>query len=278
MNQTAPPPTIIQASGGWPAIDWRELWAHRELLYFLAWRDLKVRYKQTWLGVAWVLLQPVLTMLIFTVIFGLLAGLGRQTGDIPYPVYVYTGLVVWLFFSNTVANSGNALAGNAHLITKIYFPRLLLPLSAAATGLVDLAISIGLLGLILVPFGVPLTWQMMWLPVPLSGLIMVAVGLGSLVAALGLVYRDFRYLVPFILQLGMYATPIIYPASLVPADWRWVLALNPLAGLVDGFRAVFLGAPLDWTSLGVSWLFCFLALVGGLRVFRRYERFAADLV
>jgi lipopolysaccharide transport system permease protein len=266
----------IRPSRSWVALDLRDLWAYRELLFFLTWRDVKVRYKQTVLGVAWAVIQPLFTMLIFTLFFGRLAGV--PSDGIPYPLFAFAALVPWTFFSNAVTNSGNSLVGNANLISKVYFPRLIVPGSAVGAGLVDFAISFVLLGFMMIFYRQPLSWNLLLLPVLVILLSLLALGVGLWMSALNVKYRDIRYALPFVVQLWMFVTPIIYPASMVPERWRWALALNPLAGIIEGFRASLFGRPIDWQLLGISTAVTLALLTYAAYLFRRLEKSFADVV
>lgn len=263
---------------GLSRFNWLELWSYRELLYFLMWKEVKVRYKQTMLGVAWAVIQPVMTMIVFSIFFGRLAGLGHQTGGVPYPIYVYTALLPWTFFASSISSSSSSLVGNVNLITKVYFPRLIIPLGTIFASLVDLAISFGVLILMMVGYHTPITWHILLIPLLLVGVILAAGGVGLLFGALTVTYRDFRYVVPFTLQLWMFATPVIYPSSIVPHRWQQILALNPMAGLIDGFRAALLNARLDWTEIGTALGVSLLLFLGGVTYFRRVERRFADVI
>lgn len=268
---------VIEPSAGWARIEWGEIWRYRELLYFLTWRDVKIRYKQTALGVAWAVLQPVMSMVIFTLFFGKLAGFEQRT-SVPYHVYVFAGLLPWTFFASAVTNSSGSLVGSSNLITKVYFPRLIIPLSAVCAGLVDLGVSfVILLGLLLF-HGILPSGAYLLLPVLLAGVLLTATGVGSFLAALTVAYRDFRYVVPFMMQVWFFITPVIYPLSLLPERWRWVLALNPMYGLIEGFRAAFLAQPLNGAHLGMSLVLSLLLFVGGAAYFRTVERRFADVI
>jgi lipopolysaccharide transport system permease protein len=270
------PLVTISPSRKWVALNLRDLWAYRDVLYFLMWRDIKVRYRQTLLGVLWAIIQPFFSMLTFALFFGTLAGL--PSDGIPYPLFAYSGLVPWTFFSNAVMYSGNSLVGNPNLITKVYFPRMIIPGAAVGAGLVDFAATlIPLVGL-MVYYKIALTWQLVVFPLLVLLVVFLALAVGMWFAALNVQYRDVRYALPFTIQLWMFATPIIYPSSLVPAEWRWVLALNPLAGLVEGSRAALFGVEWDWTALTISSSITFILLVSCAYVFRRMERNFADLV
>jgi lipopolysaccharide transport system permease protein len=270
------PLVSIRAGKKWAALDLKSLWAYRELLYFLTWRDVKVRYKQTLLGAAWAIIQPLFTMVIFTIFFGKLANV--PSDGIPYPLFAYAGLLPWTFFSNAVTNSGNSLVGSANLITKVYFPRMIIPGAAVAAGLVDLVIAFGILIVLMIYYGVGVTANFLMLPVLVLLTTLLAAGAGMWMSALNVKYRDIRYALPFAINLLMFATPIIYPSSIVPEKWRWLLKLNPLSGIIDGYRAAFFGRAFDWPSLGVSALVTIALLIHAAYSFRRMERTFADIV
>jgi lipopolysaccharide transport system permease protein len=270
------PVRVYRKRRGWIPLDWRELWEFRELLFFLTWRDVMVRYKQTALGAAWAVLQPALTMVIFTLIFGRLAKL--PSDGFPYPIFVYAGLLPWTFFANAVTQSSNSLVNSANLITKVYFPRVLVPLATVCAGLVDFACAFLLLAVLLVWYHVPLTPMFALVPVMLLGTVVAAVAVGTILSALTVAYRDFRYVVPFAIQLWLYATPVMYATRAVPERWRLWYALNPMAGMTDGFRAAILGRTPLWPVVGVSAVTATLALVVGLAYFQRVERRFVDIV
>jgi lipopolysaccharide transport system permease protein len=263
---------VIEPPRSWVGINLGEIWRYRELLYFLTWRDVKVRYKQTALGAAWAILQPVMTMVVFTIFFGRLAKLGDHTGGIPYPIYVYTGLLAWTFFANSITKCSNSLVSSANLITKVYFPRLIIPLSAIGAGLVDLAISMVVLMGLMVHYGTGISCQLALVPLFLCGAILAATGVGMLLSAFSVAYRDFFYVVPFMVQVWMYLTPM------VPGKWRWLLSLNPMCGLIDGFRAAFLGSALDWPRIGLSLAVSAFFFVLGAFYFRKVESRFADII
>jgi lipopolysaccharide transport system permease protein len=270
------PVVTICPSRTWVALNLRKLWAYREVFYFLMWRDIKVRYKQTLLGVAWAIIQPLFTMLIFWLFFGRLAGL--PSDGIPYPLFAYSGLVPWTFVANAVSSGGNSLVGNPNLITKVYFPRMIIPCAAVGAGLMDFAITLLFLIVLMGSYGVVVTWSLAMVPLLIILTTLLALGVGMWLAALNVQYRDIRYALPFLIQLWMYATPIIYPASLIPAEWRWLLALNPLAGLVEGYRAALFGREWDWTALSISSSITLILLVSFAYAFRRMEKSFADVV
>lgn len=267
---------VIQPSKGWRMLDLKELWAYRELLWVLVIRDIKVRYKQTVLGVAWAILQPIATMIIFSIVFGKLANI--PSDGYPYPVFVYSALLPWMFFSNAVGTSAGSLVGSAQLVSKVYFPRLIVPLASIGAGLVDLMISTGILLLLMLYYGVEWTAALFAAPILLLAVVFIALGVGTLLSALTVAYRDFRYVVPFLLQSWLYVTPVVYPASIVPEKWHWLLYLNPMAGLVDGFRAVFLGRAMDFSTLGISFGVSVVIFLLGVAYFEKVERRFADII
>jgi lipopolysaccharide transport system permease protein len=279
---SAPPPasatklTIVDPSSGWVALRLGELWAYRELLFFLVWRDVKVRYKQTALGVAWAVLQPLLTMFVFSLFFGRLA---RMASDgLPYPVFNLAGLVPWTFFAFGLNEAATSVVGSRHLITKVYFPRLAIPLATVLAGLVDFAIAFLLLLGVMAWYGiVPGLEALVVIPLVLLAFV-TALGVGLWLAALNVQYRDVRYVLPFLTQLWLFATPIVYPSSLVPAAWRPVYGLNPMVGVVDGFRWALLGSAPPGPILAVSACAALALALGGIFYFRRMERAFADIV
>jgi lipopolysaccharide transport system permease protein len=270
------PVLTIESARRWVGLDLRDLWAHRDLLYFLILRDVKVRYKQTALGIAWAVLQPLLTMVVFTAIFGRLAGVPSD-GE-PYPIFVFAGLLPWNFFNQAVTNSSNSLVGNAGLITKVYFPRLVIPAAAVGAGLVDLAIASLILFAMAFHYGVSFGVSMlMMLPLALLTTLF-AIGVGMWMSALNVKYRDVRYALPFILQIWMYVTPIIYPVTFIPTRWRWLITLNPLSGIIQGFRCAIFAHPFDWNAMALSAAITFLVLICAAFAFRRMEREFADII
>jgi lipopolysaccharide transport system permease protein len=276
-HQRALPTITVEPTSGFAAINLRELWHYRDLLFFLVWRDISVRYKQTVLGAVWVVLQPFLTMVIFTFIFGRLANMPSEGA--PYPIFFFSALVPWQYFSSTLNNSANSLVNNANLISKVYFPRLLIPLSSLFPTLVDWAISfLVMLGLLFFyRFG--LTWNALWLPAFLLLLMTTVLGVGLWFSALNIHYRDVRYVVPFITQFGMFVSPVVYPSSVLPERWRAVYAANPMVGVIEGFRWALLGkAALPGREIFISTAVALLLLLGGLFYFRRAERHFADIV
>jgi lipopolysaccharide transport system permease protein len=270
--------TMVGPSRTWPSLGIHELWDSRELLYFLVWRDVKVRYKQTVLGVAWAVLQPVLTMLVFSVFLGALVRVPSE--GLPYPVFAYAALLPWQLFAHTITECGNSLVANQQLITKVYFPRLVIPIAAVLAGLVDFAVAFTVLIGLMVHYGIPLSAAVLSLPVFLLLTVAVALGVGLWLAALNVQYRDVRYTLPFLTQLWLFATPVAYPTSLVPETWRWLYALNPMVGVVEGFRWALVGAgrAVGGGPLTMSALATLLVLAGGVAYFRRMEHTFADLV
>lgn len=272
------PVTVIEPRPGWRLLDLRELWRFRELLYFLTWRDVKVRYKQTVLGVAWAVLQPLATMIVFSLFLGKVGGIADVVPH--YPLFVLAGLLPWTFFGNAITSAGNSVVGNQNLVTKVYFPRLIIPLSAAGAGLVDFAIAFGLLAVVMPFYGAVPGWSVLALPAIVALLVIAALGVGILLAALTVAYRDFRYVVPFGVQLWMFATPSIY----LPVDGvigplgQAILPLNPAYGLILNFRLAVLGGDLNWYALAVSGGVALVLLAVGCLYFRRVERHFADII
>jgi len=271
------PLSIYEPTHGWLSLRLGELWHYRELLYFLTWRDIKIRYKQTALGVAWAVLQPLITMVIFSVIFGQLAKL--PSDGIPYPVFSYAALLPWGLFSGALQRAGTSLVTNANLITKVYFPRLVIPISAVAAGLVDFVISfVVLLGLILY-YKITLTWTILTIPLFVLLAVLTATAVSLWLSALNVQYRDVQHMIPFLIQAWMYASPVAYSAGLIPSGkWRILYGLNPLVGVIQGFRWALLGAEPPDELMLVSVLMVIVLLVTGLFYFRRMERTFADVV
>ena len=314
-EQAELPVTIITPPRGWQLLNLRELWQFRELLLFLTWRDVMVRYKQTVLGVAWAILQPAMMMVIFTVFLGQMAGVG--SGDYPYPVFVYAGLLLWTFFATAISNAGASVVGSAQMVSKIYLPRLLIPLAAVAAAVVDFFIAFLLLAGLMVYYRICPGWAILLVPLVLALAVLAAVGVGALLAALNVAYRDFKYTIPFLVQIWMFATPSIYmnveaheaaavetqataaasPAAdadgavpahsgvgrgpgntMVPSWVKTVLRLNPMTDLISFFRAAVLGGPLPWARLGTSVAVILAFFVAGLMYFRRVESTFADII
>jgi lipopolysaccharide transport system permease protein len=279
MNPHPPvlPRTVIARSRAWSQPRLAELWAYRELLYFLVWRDVKVRYKQTVLGAAWAIIQPVCTMIVFTLFFGWLAGV--PSDGLPYPIFVFTALLPWQLFAHALAESTQSLVGSQQLVTKVYFPRLIAPLASVLGSAVDFAIGLGVLGLMFVYYGIVPSVNVLLIPVFAAFAMTTAFAVGLWGAALNVQYRDVRYVLPFLTQIWLLGTPIAYPSSIVPEVWRPLYALNPMVGVVDGFRWALMG---HGGALGpaapVSVVVTGALLVGGLSYFRRVERTMADIV
>ena len=270
------PLVTIVPHRSWVPLKLRDLWSSRELLYFLMWRDIKVRYKQTVLGATWAVIQPLITMIIFTFFFGKLARM--PTEGVPSPIFFYTAVLLWTFFSNGVTNGANSLIGNSNLITKVYFPRLIIPAAAVGAGLLDFAIASVLLVGLIVYYGFSATWSYLMLLPIIVLTTLLSLGVGIWFSALNVKYRDVRYALPFLIQVWFFVSPIIYPSSLVPTEWRWLPALNPLAGIIESFRATLFGRELPWHALAYSAAFTLGMLVYASYTFRRMERSFAELI
>lgn len=279
--KSLPNQVVIEARRGWFNLQLGALWRYRELLYFLVWRDVKIRYKQTVLGIGWVLIQPVVSMLIFSGLFGIL--LQVPTNGVPYPLFVLSGLLPWQYFSNSLTKTSNSLVDNASLVTKIYFPRLVVPLSAVLSGLVDFAISAIVLSSLMVIYQISPTPALLALPIFLLLAMLTALGFGLWLSALNVRYRDIKHLMPFIVQIWMYLTPVVYGSGLIPERYRWLLSLNPLTGVVDGFRWALLGGQIAETQAAnpfsvVPVTIALLVLITGVVYFRYTERTFADII
>lgn len=270
------PLRTLRARPAIASVHLREAWAHRELMLFLTWRDLKVRYKQTVLGAAWAVVQPLLPMAIFAATIGRVVG--PVAGDAPYPLFVYAALLPWTFFANAVTSSTNSVIGNANLIAKVYFPRLIIPAAAALGALADFVIAFVILGVLLAWYRVPLHPHMLMAPVLVLMVATLALAVGMGFSALSVRYRDVRYALPFAMQLWMFATPVVFPVSLMPPSWHWVLALNPMTGVVEGFRSAVLGLPFQFIPLAFSAAISVALLIGATWFFRRAERTFADTI
>ena len=268
--------TVIEPPAGWRLLDVRELWEYRELLWVLATRDVRVRYKQTILGAGWAVLRPLLSMAIFSVVLG---KFGRMPSDgNPYPIFVYAGLLPWGFFAGAVTSAASSLVGSSALVSKVYFPRLIIPLASMGGALADLFVSTAILLLLMLWYGVAFTPALL-AAIPLLLLILViAAGVGTLLSALTVTFRDFTHITPFIVQIWMFATPVVFPLSVVPVQWRWLFALNPMTGPVEAFRAAFLGTPLILAPVAGSLVAGVLLLVVGVGYFGRVERRFADII
>lgn len=271
------PVTIITPSRGWVGIKVRELWVYRELLYFLIWRDVKVRYKQTLLGVAWAVIQPFMTMVVFSLFFGRLAKI--PSDGVPYPIFSFAALVPWTFFANGLTNASNSLVASSNLIKKVYFPRLVIPISSAVSGLVDFALSFAVLIGMMLHYGITPGVRLVWLPLFLLLALTTSLGVSLWLSAMNVQFRDVRYMVPFLTQLWMFATPIAYPSSLLSEPWRTIYGLNPMTGVVEGTRWALLDtATAPGPIIGASSVAAIAVLVTGALYFRRMERSFADLV
>lgn len=276
------PVTYLRPARGWIALNLSALWAYRELVYFLTWRDIKVRYKQASLGIAWAIIQPIVHMVIFTVIFGSLVGVKTDSG-IPqewYPIFSFAALLPWQLFQGALQRSGISLVGNANLLTKVYFPRLIIPFSAAAAGLVDFLFSFVVLVGLMIYYKVPFTWNLLWLPLLVLLALVTALAVGLWLAALNVQYRDVQHMIPFLLQAWMYASPVVYSVDLIPAEgpWRILYGLNPMTGVIQGFRWALLGGNPPDLLMVVSVVMVIILLISGLFYFRRMERNFADMV
>jgi len=271
------PVTYIRPSKGWISLNLRELWEYRELAYFLIWRDIKVRYKQTVLGAAWAILQPLFTMVVFSVFFGRLAGI--PSDGVPYPIFSFAALVPWQFFANGLNNSSNSLVGSSNLIKKVFFPRLIIPISAVLSGIVDFILAFIVLLLMMAFFGIVPTKNVIWLPLLLLLALITSLGFGLWFSALNVQFRDIRYAVPFMIQAWLFITPIAYPSSLLNEPWQTLYAINPMAGVVEGFRWALLDTDTQPGSMVfVSAIVAIAVFVGGLYYFRRMEKTFADVV
>ncbi|GAB4190703.1 MAG: ABC transporter permease [Phycisphaeraceae bacterium] len=270
--------TVIRPQRGLATLDLKGLWYRRELAWVLAMRDLRVRYKQTLLGVSWAVVQPLATMVVLHVFFGKVMGMAERVGDVPYPVFLYAGLLPWTLFSNAVTASSNSLVGNAHILSKVYFPRLLLPLSSVVVPVIDYMIAFAVLAGLMLYFQVSLTWGLLWLIPLIASTLLAVLGVGITLASLTVSYRDFRFVVPFMIQLWFFMTPVIYDLTFVPERFHWLVNLNPMAGTIEAFRAVVLGQPIAFGPWLMSASTACLMLLVGLFWFARLERRFADVV
>jgi lipopolysaccharide transport system permease protein len=269
------PLVVIEQRNAWLSIDLAELWRNRELLYFLTWRDIKVRYKQTVLGAAWALLQPALMMLIFTVVFSRIAG---AVDGIPYPLFALAGLVPWTFFSNAVTNSGNSLVNNVQLVTKVYFPRLIMPAASVLAGLVDLAFSALLLGAMMLYYGIHITSHLLMLPLLFALTTFCALSTGMWMSALNVKYRDVRFALPFIVQVWLFASSVVVPSTVVPERVRWLLYLNPMSAIIEGCRAALFSTPFHWRAIEIATALTMAGFAVAAHFFKQTERSFADFI
>lgn len=274
--ETKKPIIVNESQDTLASLNLREIWAGRELLCFLTWRDVKVRYKQTAMGAAWAIIQPVFMMLTFAVFFGLLIGV--PTDGLPFMLFFYCGLMPWTFFAGAVSAGSASLIGSSNLITKVYFPRVIVPVAAVGALLVDMLITLAILLGLGIYYRIPLTWNMAMLPVLILMTIVLAFEFGVWLSALTVKYRDIRHALPFVLQLWMFLTPIVYPLSVVPEKWRWLMYLNPLTGIVEGIRSVFTAQHFNWTAIAFTVVVMLMMLFWSIQTFRRIEKSFADLV
>jgi lipopolysaccharide transport system permease protein len=270
------PHTLLRAEEAGVQFNLQDIWAYRELLYFLTWRDIKVRYKQTLMGVAWVVFQPLLTMLIFTLVFTRFVRM--EESDIPYPLFAYAGLLLWTFFSVSITSGTHSLISNTSLVTKVYFPRAFIPAAAVGAGLVDMSIGAVPLAALAVYYRVHVTWWLLLLPVFVLLGAAIALSVGMIASAVTVRYRDLRHALPFLLQLWMFASPVLYPMHLVPERWRWAFAANPLTGVLEGFRASLTGTRFDWQLVAVPAVAAPMLVCLAYYVFRRLEDTFADVI
>jgi lipopolysaccharide transport system permease protein len=270
------PVVVIEARHGWRGLGLAELWSHRELMYFFVWRDLKVRYRQTVFGASWAVMQPVLLMLVFTATVGRIAGVGPA--GIPYPLFAFAGLVPWTLFASSLSSASNSLVNAEGIITKVYFPRLLLPFAAVGSFLIDFLVAMVVLGLLMWYFGVTPSIAVLWLPLFTLFALITALGVGTWLAAINVRYRDVKYVVPFLTQTWMFASPVIYATTLIPKDWQWLFALNPMTGVLDGFRWALIGGPRPDELILVSAAASVLVFASALVYFRRTEQTFADVI
>jgi lipopolysaccharide transport system permease protein len=276
MNNNNPHEIIIEPKGAWTSFQWKDLWQYRELLRFLIVRDIKVRYKQTVLGGLWAIIQPFMNMVVFTIFFGMLAKI--PSDNLPYPIFVYTALLPWQFFSNGISNAGNSLVASSHLISKVYFPRIIIPAASIGAGLMDFLIAFSILIGMMIYYGIFPGAGLFLLPFLMISVVIASLGVGMILSALNVAYRDFRYVIPFLVQVWLFATPVIYPASIVPPQWRWLINLNPMAGLISGFRSALLNTPILWNDLLISGLVSITLFILGIIYFTSMERHFADVI
>jgi lipopolysaccharide transport system permease protein len=270
------PHKTITPRRGWLSINWAEIWRYRELLYFLTWRDVKVRYKQTTLGILWAFIQPFMKLVVFSVIFGRLAKIDSE--GFPYPIFLYAGLLPWQFFSEALNRSSTSVLGSGGLLTKVYFPRLIIPIASVGGCLVDFVIEFAILFGLMIYYGVAPSLGLLWV-MPLTVMtILAALGAGILFSSLTVRFRDFRYVLPFLVQIWMYVTPVIYPVTIIPQKWQWIILLNPMSGIVDAYRSAILGKAIAWGQLSLSLTIAAVVFLFGLYYFRKMESEFADIV
>lgn len=269
--------TVIKPQGSWLRLNLEDLWQYRELLYFLTWRDVKIRYKQSLIGAGWSILKPFLSMIVFTIFFGKMAKVPSE--GVPYPIFSYSGLLLWTYFATSVSMSSNSLVGQARIITKVYFPRLIAPLASTFAGIIDYFIALSLLIIMMFYYRVTPAPTLLLLPFLLSCAFLAATGFGFWLSAINVKYRDVRYALPFFIQLLLFATPVIYPSTMLPEKFRWILFLNPMAGVIEAHRACILAhQSINWQSLGISVGVALLLFISGAFYFRHVERFFADII
>jgi lipopolysaccharide transport system permease protein len=276
MNEGQIQEIIIEPKGKLGGFQFRELWQYRELLRFLVVRDIKVRYKQTVLGGLWAILQPFMNMIVFTIFFGHFAKI--PSDNLPYPIFVYTALLPWQFFSGGIGSSGNSLVANSHLISKVYFPRMIIPAASLGAGCLDFLIALIILVLMMIYYSIYPGMGILLFPFLMALVAVASLGVGMILAALNVAYRDFRYVIPFLVQFWLFATPVIYPVSIVPAQWRWLINLNPMAGLITGIRSSLLNLPLSWSDIWISGTISIGLFVIGIFYFKKMERRFADII
>lgn len=267
---------IIKPSRGWRSLDVKELWQYRELLIILGMRDVKVRYKQTVLGALWAIIQPLMMMVVFTIFFG---HLGKIPSDgLPYTIFVYAALLPWTFFANAVNGASQSVVGANNMISKVYFPRLIIPLASIGSWLIDFIIAAFILLLMMIYYDVGWSMNLLAVPLLVMAIIFLSLGVGTLLAAMNVAYRDFRYIIPFLIQFWMFATPVVYPISMVPAEWHWVMNVNPMSGIIEGFRSAFLDRPFVPESILTSVVISLCIFILGIVYFERVERRFADII
>lgn len=276
MSTSELPWSTIERTNSWKIFDLSELWAYRELLFFLTWRDVRVRYKQAVLGMGWVVLQPLLMTLVFTVFLGVIVRV--PSDNVPYPLFAYSGLLLWTFFSGAISGSGNSLIGNTHLITKVYFPRLLIPLASILARMVDLLVALIMLIGLMIYYRTGVSSGLLMAPLLIVLLALLALGLGMWTSALNVKYRDVGLALPVFIQLWMFVSPVVYPLTLVPERWRLIYSLNPLVGIIEGFRAALFGKSFNWPALGISTIVTLALLLYAGFVFKRREKTFADII
>ena len=270
------PWSIIEHTKSWRMFDLRELWAYRELLFFLTWRDVKVRYKQAVLGMGWVVLQPLMMTIVFTIFLGVIIRV--PSDNVPYPLFAYSGLLFWTFFAGAIANSGNSLVGNASLITKVYFPRLIIPLASILARLIDLGVAFVILIGLMIYFRVSISVGLFLVPALILLLALLALAVGMWTSAVNVKYRDVGLALPVLIQLWMFVSPVVYPLALVPEQWRLLYSLNPLVGIIEGFRAALFEKSINWPALAISTIITMTLLVYAAYAFDRREKTFADII